>query len=111
MDNVFRLIRVFHNLNKSETAKKVGLSLSYVSELESGSKNPSLDAINKYASGFDIPASSLLLFSEAAEGEGVVMDHLKIKKKVLSMLSWLAMLGEEDGGEADGDKEAVSATG
>jgi transcriptional regulator with XRE-family HTH domain len=52
-----RLIRVFHDMKQQELAERLGLSKSYVSELESGKKVPSIEVIQKYSDTFDIPAS------------------------------------------------------
>ena len=59
-----RLIRVFHDMKQNELAARLGVSKSYLSEIESGKKAPSVEIIEKYASEFQIPASSILFFSE-----------------------------------------------
>ena len=59
-----RLIRVFHDMKQNELAARLGVSKSYLSEIESGRKAPSVEIIEKYASEFQIPASSILFFSE-----------------------------------------------
>ena len=67
LSEALRLIRVFHDLRQQELAERLQISKSYLSEIESGKKAPSLDLINKYAEEFDIPASSILFFSENLE--------------------------------------------
>lgn len=62
-----RLIRIFHDMQQQELADRLGLSKSYVSELESGKKNPSMEVIQKYSEAFGIPPSSILFFSESLE--------------------------------------------
>ena len=64
LSEALRLIRVFHDLKQFEAADKLGISKSYLSEIESGTKTPSIDLIQKYAVEFGIPASSILLFAE-----------------------------------------------
>ncbi len=59
-----RLIRVFHDMKQNELAARLGISKSYLSEIESGKKAPSVEIIQKYSSEFQIPASSILFFSE-----------------------------------------------
>ena len=108
MANEFSLIRTFHNLNKTETARRVGLSLSYVSELERGVKKPTLEVYQKYAEGFGMPLSSLMLFAESTNDRGVeIRAKAMIQGKVIQMLEWLAWLGEE--AEDGRISEAVSA--
>lgn len=67
LSEALRLIRVFHDIKQQELADRLGLSKSYVSELESGRKIPSMDVIQKYSDAFGIPPSSILFFSENLE--------------------------------------------
>lgn len=92
LSDALRLIRVFHDVKQAELADRLGVSKSYVSELESGKKVPTLEVINKYSSEFKIPASSILFFSEQlSEGESrkTVGARQFIADKVLRMLKFL----------------------
>lgn len=62
-----RLIRVFHDLNQTELAGQLGISKSYLSEIESGKKQPRIELVKRYASEFEMPVSSILFFSENLE--------------------------------------------
>ena len=64
LSEALRLLRVYHDLKQKELASQLKLSSSHISELESGSKTPSMEVIQKYAVFFKIPASSILFFSE-----------------------------------------------
>jgi len=64
LNEALRLIRVFHDINQSVLAERLQISKSYLSEIESGKKSPSLDILEKYSEIFEIPVSSILLFSE-----------------------------------------------
>lgn len=64
LSEALRLLRVFHDLKQNELAERVGLSKSYISELENGNRSPSLDVIEKYSAEFNIPTSSIMFFSE-----------------------------------------------
>lgn len=64
LNEALRLIRVYHDLRQTEMADKLGVSKSYLSEIEKGSKTPSLDLVNKYAEFFSVPVSSIMFFSE-----------------------------------------------
>ena len=59
-----RLIRVFHDLNQTQLAVQLGISKSYLSEIESGKKQPKIELVERYASEFSLPVSSILFFSE-----------------------------------------------
>ena len=94
LSEALRLIRVYHDLKQSELAGRLGLSKSYVSEIERGHKTPTLDVIEKYASEFRIPASSILFFSEKLS-TGTHAENLQgrakgiIASKVLNFLKFI----------------------
>ena len=64
INEALRLMRVFHDLKAVELAQQLGISQSYLSEIESGKKEPSLELIGKYAERFRTSPSSILFFSE-----------------------------------------------
>ena len=86
-----KLIRQYHRLSQVELANRLGLSKSFISELErEDGKKPSVDVLERYASYFKIPLSSLLVFAERsdnAELEDRARDY--VADKVLKMLEWL----------------------
>ena len=93
MGRALRLIRAYHNLNLSDASERVGLSKSYVSEMERGHKKVSLDVLNKYSSAFRLPMSSLMLFAERAEDGGFSEEsRVYVAKKALKMLDWIAVI-------------------
>ncbi len=57
-----REIRKKHNMKLEDLAEKTGLSLSYISLIERGLKNPSLKALERIAKAFSLPTS--YFFSE-----------------------------------------------
>lgn len=86
-----KLLRTYHQLTQIELAKRLGISNSYLSEIEKGDKAPGLDLLNKYAEVFKMPTSSILLFSETMEGERKPGSKLRIAAadKILRLLEWL----------------------
>ena len=64
LNEALRLFRVFHDKKLSELASELGISPSYLSEIESGKKPPSMELIKKYAKIFKTSPSSILFFSE-----------------------------------------------
>lgn len=85
-----RLIRVFHDLKQVELAEKLGVSKSHISEIEKGNKSPSLDLIQRYATEFQIPVSSIMFFAEelpkAKSGDKI---RSKIAGKVIDILRFV----------------------
>ena len=64
LGEALRLIRVFHDMKQYEAADRLGISKSYLSEVEKGRKEPTLDLLKRYEPVFGIPVSSILFFSE-----------------------------------------------
>lgn len=65
LSEALRLIRVFHDLKQFEVAEHLGISKSHISEVEKGTKTPSLELLKKYSTEFRIPMSSIMFFAEA----------------------------------------------
>lgn len=97
LHEALRLIRQFHALNLSELAKRLSISKSYLSEIEHGRKNVTLDLLQRYAAVFDMPTSHLLLFSERL-GNPSDADSVatKIAGKALKMLQWVETVTRDE---------------
>ncbi|GFO73670.1 hypothetical protein BJAS_P4609 [Bathymodiolus japonicus methanotrophic gill symbiont] len=89
INQALRLIRTYHDLSQTELCSEIGISNSYLSEIESEKKQPSLEILQKYSDEFDIPLSSILFFSENLE-ESNPSDKIKkkIAGKIISILQW-----------------------
>ena len=89
-----RLIRVFHDLKQCELSNRLGISKSYVSEIETGRKEPSIGVISKYAEEFKIPLSSILFFSEQLYNARATMDESNEIRNLVSsrVLTFLQMI-------------------
>lgn len=64
LNEALRLLRVYHDLKAVKLAEKLGISPSYLSEIETGKKEPSLELIRTYAKVFGVRPSAILFFSE-----------------------------------------------
>jgi transcriptional regulator with XRE-family HTH domain len=96
-----KLLRRHQGMKQATLAGKLGVSRSYVSELESGNRTPSLDLLSRYADVFDVPVSSLVFFAEALDDKASLrgrLDRAKgvIAKKVIALLTLLDIDGEEE---------------
>lgn len=91
LNEALRLMRVFHDLSQKELAEKLGISKSYLSEIESGKKTPTIKLLNRYADLFDIPASSIMFFSESLNKD-VKTEKLRtfVSSKVLAILNFIS---------------------
>lgn len=96
-----KLLRRSQGLNQSTLAKKLSVSRSYISELESGNRTPSLDLLNRYACIFDIPVSSLMFFAEALQDKENLSGRLEkakgvIARKIIALLTVLDIDSEAE---------------
>lgn len=90
LSEALRLIRVFHDLKQVELADRLCISKSHLSEIESGTKTPSLDVIDRYSKEFGLPMSSILFFSENIEGAGKgEKTKALIASKVIDFLKFI----------------------
>jgi transcriptional regulator with XRE-family HTH domain len=87
LNEALRLLRVYHDLKAVELAEKLGLSQSYLSEIERGKKEPSIELIRRYAEIFNTSPSSILFFSEDLDlvGKKKKFKDL-IRKKTIQFL-------------------------
>jgi transcriptional regulator with XRE-family HTH domain len=91
ISKALRLVRVFHDKSQTQLANELRISKSYLSEIESGKRRPSIDILERYSEIFHIPASSLLLFSEKLEDRKFShKSRLIVADKVVKILEWVA---------------------
>jgi len=97
LGEALRLVRSFHDMNQVELAQRLGISRSYLSELESGKKTPSLDLLDNYAKVFEIPVSYLLIFCETLDdGETASKVRSVATEKALKVLGWIESIRDRN---------------
>ncbi len=90
LGEALRLVRSFHDISQIELAHQLGISRSYLSEIESGKKTPSIDLLASYSKAFEIPISYLLLFCETLEENDASSKIRSVAtKKALRLLNWI----------------------
>ena len=95
MGEALRLLRIFNGYKSAELAKKLELSQSYVSELENGKKQPTMEVLDKYAKVFEMKKSTLMLFAESLEGEEIKNDKKqRLARAGMKLLKILEKVGE-----------------
>lgn len=91
LNRALKLLRTYHQYTQVELAKRLGISNSYLSELEKGDKTPGLDLLERYSEVFKMPVSSILLFSESISEDRKPGAKLRVAAadKILRLLEWL----------------------
>ena len=85
-----KLIRQYHDLTVSELAKEFNLSSTYLKEIESGKKPVESQLLELYSAKFDIPVSSLVMFSQDVHKEGKLAKKFRhlMAGKILLIADW-----------------------
>lgn len=91
LNRALKLLRTYHQLKQIELAKRLGVSNSYLSEIETGLKTPGVDLLEKYAEIFKMPVSSIMLFSEKMSDDKTTGEQLRVAAadKILRLLEWI----------------------
>lgn len=101
LQKALKMLRVYHHISQRELARQLKVSNSYLSELESGKKSPSLELLNKYSDFFKIPTSSIMLFSERMDTAQNPSAGIRqfVASKILKILEWMSECDELEKGK------------
>lgn len=91
MGETLKLLRIFFGYKSVELTKKLGISQSFLSEIENNKKKITLELLEKYSKVFQIKVSTIVLLAESIEEDKTVKNDLKhnlagIGMKVLRIL-------------------------
>lgn len=91
LNRALKLLRTYHQFKQVDLSTRLGISNSYLCEIETGTKTPSVDLLSKYSVIFKMPVSSIMLFSEKMSDDKTTGEQLRISAadKVLRLLEWL----------------------
>jgi transcriptional regulator with XRE-family HTH domain len=87
-----KLLRTSHDFSQKELAQKLKVSSSYLSEIESGKKTPSLVLLERYGELFEVPVSSIVFLAENIERQPQNRKAL-VSLKVVALLDFVAERG------------------
>lgn len=79
LGETLRRLRGIYGYSAKEMSYKLGISNSYLSEIERGKKSPTLELLTSYSEIFGIRVSSLMRFSEqfdCAEKHGAGQEFI-----------------------------------
>lgn len=91
-----RLIRQYHGKTQADLSAELKLTKDKLVDLESGNFPINGDLLKQYSETFDIPVSSLVLFSESLGKEGEYTKKMRkmLAGKALDVLQWMVMKNE-----------------
>lgn len=97
LGSVLKHIRVFNQKTQSELAEDLKISRSYISEIESNSKTPTIEVLQKYSDTFNIPLSSIMLFAEEYKDKKGLKKKAKLflTKTTINFLDWICKEDEK----------------
>jgi transcriptional regulator with XRE-family HTH domain len=97
LGSILKHIRIFNHQTQSGLAKSLGISRSYISEIESNIKTPTIEVLQKYSDVFDIPLSSIMLFAEEFKDKKGLRKKAKslLTKTAINFLDWICKEDEK----------------
>ncbi|MDH3000646.1 transcriptional regulator [Chelonobacter oris] len=98
LNKALKSLRQFEQITQTELAKELNVSVSHISEIETGKNTVTLDMLHKYANYFDVPVSHLMLFSEQIENEGLRSQKTRkfIANNLLKVMDWIIKKDEKE---------------
>lgn len=98
INKALKLTRQFHSLKQIELAEKLGISKSYLSEIESGKKPVSYELLEKYSDIFEIKTSSLVFFSESLNSKDKLSERFRsaLAGKIIDIMEWAVEGDDKD---------------
>lgn len=104
--DVLKRTRAIYGYKASEMSVMLGISNSYLSEIENNKKTPSLELLQRYADILGIRLSSLILLSENLGEEQKNRSQEYVKKMMIRLIEHMSR-GEEglEGDETERTKE------
>ena len=98
--DVLKRTRIIYGYKASEMGSELGISASYLSEIENNKKQPSLELLQKYANSYGIRLSSLILLSENMDdaeksGKGTIFVKNMMAHLIQSMSATVSDPDEE----------------
>jgi transcriptional regulator with XRE-family HTH domain len=90
LPKILKHIRTFNKLTQLELSSKLGISRSYISQIEKGAKRPTNETLQRYSEAFDVPLSVIYLFAENLGDEEFKNKAKKLlAKNTLRLFDWI----------------------
>jgi transcriptional regulator with XRE-family HTH domain len=97
LHDALRLLRKFDDRSQTEMAVALGVSKSWISQIEAGNRRPTLELLEKYADVLKVPMSSILFFAEQMKDDSVSERvRVRVASKVLHAMKYIATRASDD---------------
>ncbi|WP_138226515.1 helix-turn-helix domain-containing protein [Paenibacillus algicola] len=94
---VLKRTRTIYGYNATEMSLKLGISKSYLSEIENNKKQPSLEILQKYSDIYGIKLSSLILLSEDYNDASKTSNSQEfVKKLMMRFINFMSKERDDD---------------
>ena len=87
INELLKIIRAIYGMNQAEASEALGISKSYLSEIESGKKKVTLNILDKYHEAYGISPSAILFFSEKYKSKSIEYMRKKMASFFLNTLA------------------------
>lgn len=88
LHQALKSVRKFHDKTVQETATELGVSISYISEIENGKKRIHQDILEGYSRVFELPISSFFLIAESEQNHSGG-KKAAVAKKIANIIKWI----------------------
>lgn len=88
IQETLRLLRIFHDLKQKDLAKKLGISKSHISEIESAKKTPTIKLLERYAEVLQIPVSSIVFLAENINVDDSTKIKTFVSRKIIALIKF-----------------------
>lgn len=85
LGRAIKLVRTQRNMSQADLAARAGVSVSYVSMLERGKRDPNLSSIEKIAGALEIPVSILMFLATESDEISSISPELVEKLSVTAL--------------------------
>lgn len=96
--NVLRLFRIAKDMSVKELADKIGVRQSFISDIEHGTRNATLQTYQRYSEALNIPLSVIMFFDEKKLEHGN-----NYRKLLISILEKVETLEKKKNEHLDAD--------
>ena len=94
--DIIRNLRESRHLSQLEMSRRSGISQATISAVEVGSRQPSMEMLEKFANFFGVPKSTLVGDDQPAESVQVIAEAIQKDASLLKLFDIVRYMRKED---------------